>query len=183
MQHVGIGAGFGGVVIQLRAAVHENRREGVLQAEFCFQLGGGLWAIAEAQGFSVGAHFDARDLRDIGFGQPVQCLQHRIDGRMRVTACGPWFEAGAVDQPIVFFGNHQIRHGIRRSGGKQTLFAFQYPARPTHARQRQLRRQPATACGFGVVQRFGRHRFVAHLPQAAGTAAGVAQCIGQRIGR
>ena len=87
-----------------------------------------------------------------------------------------------MDQPVRFFCHHRRRIGIRRGGGEQALLALQYPARPAQASRRQLRGQPAAARGFGVVHGLGRHRLVAHLPQATGTAAGSAQRIGKLSG-
>ena len=101
---------------------------------------------------------------------------------MGVAARRPRLEAGLVDQPVRFFCHHRRRIGIRRGGGEQALLALQYPARPAQASRRQLRGQPAAARGFGVVHGLGRHRLVAHLPQATGTAAGSAQRIGKLSG-
>ena len=101
---------------------------------------------------------------------------------MGVAARRPRLEAGLVDQPVRFFCHHRRRIGIRRGGGEQALLALQYPARPAQASRRQLRGQPAAARGFGVVHGLGRHRLMAHLPQATGAAAGVAQRVGEPFG-
>ena len=178
LRHARIGAGLLGVVRQLRAAMDEDRGQRMLQAELGFQLGTGQRPIAEAQRLGIAARLDPLDACRLARRQLRQRVEHGIDGWMRVAAGRPGLEAGLVDQPVRLFGHHRRRISVRRGGREQALLALQDPARATHAGGGQLCRQPAAARGLGVVQRLGRHRLMAHLPQAAGAAAGIAQRIG-----